>query len=87
MSQDFDPYYQWLGIPPEEQPANLYRLLGVRTFEPEADVIAAAADRQMVYIRTFGLGPRSATSQTLLGELARAKAQLLNPERRAAYDT
>ena len=23
-----DPYHKWLGIPPHEQPANHYRLLG-----------------------------------------------------------
>ena len=25
----FDPYLNWLGIPPHEQPPNFYRLLGV----------------------------------------------------------
>ncbi len=24
---DFDPYYQWLAIPPKDQPPNHYRLL------------------------------------------------------------
>ena len=24
-----DPYHVWLGIPPEEQPPNHYRLLGI----------------------------------------------------------
>ena len=27
MADDFNPYHVWLGIPPEEQPANHYRLL------------------------------------------------------------
>ncbi len=27
MDPKYDPYYLWLGIPPEEQPANYYRLL------------------------------------------------------------
>ena len=26
---EFDPYHRWLGIPPEEQPADHYRLLGI----------------------------------------------------------
>jgi len=43
--KDFDPYYKWLSIPPDEQPPDHYRLLGVRRFEADADVIAAAADR------------------------------------------
>ena len=36
---DFDPYYQWLAIPLKDQPPNHYRLLGVETFESNADVI------------------------------------------------
>ena len=44
VPESFDPYYQWLGIPPEEQPANHYRLLGIKWFEDNIDVIAAADD-------------------------------------------
>jgi len=40
----FDPYHKWLGIPPDEQPPDHYRLLAVRRFEDDPDVIAAAAD-------------------------------------------
>ena len=29
----FDPYQAWLGIPPHDQPPNLYRLLGLVLFE------------------------------------------------------
>ena len=29
MPDEFNPYYVWLGIPPDEQPANYYRLLGI----------------------------------------------------------
>jgi hypothetical protein len=43
----FDPYHQWLSIPPEEQPANHYRLLGLKTFESNADIIDSAAQRQI----------------------------------------
>ena len=32
-AKGFDPYYRWLGIPPEEQPPDHYRLLGVKVFE------------------------------------------------------
>ena len=48
-----DPYHVWLGIPPEEQPPNHYRLLGIAMFESQPDVIATAADRQMGHLRTF----------------------------------
>ena len=30
LQEKFDPYHIWLGIPPEEQPPNHYRLLGCR---------------------------------------------------------
>jgi len=30
MVEPFDPYYEWLGIPPRDRPADYYRLLGLR---------------------------------------------------------
>ena len=35
MSETFDPYHAWLGIPPEQQPPNHYQLLGLQVFEPD----------------------------------------------------
>ncbi|MBM4091854.1 MAG: hypothetical protein FJ276_20860 [Planctomycetes bacterium] len=84
--EQFDPYHQWLGIPPEEQPPHHYRLLGIKVLEDNVDVIEHAADRQMTHVRTFQTGPRAALSQKLLNELAAAKRCLLTPERKAAYD-
>ncbi|MCH8046291.1 MAG: hypothetical protein IID44_21495, partial [Planctomycetes bacterium] len=46
MTDGFDPYHSWLGIPPRHQPPNHYRLLGVQAFESDVEVIANAADRQ-----------------------------------------
>ena len=31
--EHFDPYHDWLGIAPKDQPPNHYRLLGVDLFE------------------------------------------------------
>jgi hypothetical protein len=86
MPQGFDPYHRWLGIPPEHQPPDYYRLLGLQLFEPQPDVIENAADRQMAYLRTFQTGPHAALSQELLNEVAAAKVCLLNPAKKAAYD-
>jgi hypothetical protein len=86
MADRFDPYYTWLGIPPEEQPPDHYRLLGVRRFESNDDVIANAADQRMAYVRTFQSGKRSKESQALLNEIAAARGVLLDQERRPAYD-
>lgn len=82
----FDPYYKWLAIPPAEQPPNHYRLLGLVLFESDADVISAAADRQMAHIRTFQNGPHRQHSQRLLNEIALARVTLLNPNQKAEYD-
>lgn len=82
----FDPYHKWLGIPPSEQPPTLYRLLGISPFESDPDVIDAAANRQMFYVRSFASGPHAADSQRILNELSAARLRLLDPRRRAAYD-
>jgi hypothetical protein len=86
MQTEFDPFHVWLGIPPEEQPPNRYRLLGIPLFESNADVIAMAADRQMGHLRTFQSGKHSDLSQRLLNDVAAAKVCLLNSAKKAAYD-
>ena len=83
---DFDPYYQWLAIPPKDQPPNHYRLLGVELFESNADVISNAADQRMTHVRSFQTGKYSALSQKLLNEIAAAKICLLNPAKKDPYD-
>ena len=86
MSDVFDPYYKWLAIPPEDQPPDYYRLLGVKRFEEDGDVIQTAADRQMAHVRTYQTGGHSAVSQRILNELSVAKIHLLNKVKKAAYD-
>ncbi|MDA1054442.1 MAG: hypothetical protein O3C40_28715 [Planctomycetota bacterium] len=86
MSDEFDPYYAWLGIPPKDQPANHYRLLGVELFETNLDVIESAAFRQMGHVRTYQSGKHSRESQQLLNELSAAKICLLNPQQKEDYD-
>ena len=83
---EFDPYRKWLGIPPEEQPPNHYRLLGIGLFEVDADVISNAADRQMVHVRGYQSGKYSAESQQILNELAAARVCLLDGQRKSEYD-
>ncbi len=82
----FDPYHKWLGIAPSQQPPHYYRLLGIELFEDDAEVIAAAADRQMAHVRTFQTGPHAQWSQRILNELAAARLCLLDPERKRQYD-
>ena len=82
----FDPYYKWLGIPPNEQPPHHYRLLGLQLFERDVEVIEAAANRQMAYVQQRASGGRAAVSQRLLNELSAARVCLLDPKKKAAYD-
>ncbi len=86
MSEDFDPYYRWLGIPPEEQPPHHYRLLGVKPFEEDTEVINNAADRQMNYVRTFQMGKRGPLAEEILNKIAVAKVCLLSSTQKAEYD-
>lgn len=86
MAAEFNPYHIWLGIPPEEQPANYYRLLGLKLFESSGDVIDNAADRQMAHLRTFQSGKHGELTQRLLNEVAAARVCLLDAKKRAAYD-
>ena len=87
MSQSFDPYFKWLGIPSAEQPPNHYRLLGIPEFTDDPDVIENAADQRMGHVRTFGSGQYSDHSQRLLNEISAAKVILLDQEKKASYDT
>jgi hypothetical protein len=82
----FDPYYEWLGIGPHEQPADFYRLLGIARFETDLARIATAADQRMALVRSFQTGPRGVYTQRLLNELSGARLALLSPENKVAYD-
>jgi hypothetical protein len=85
-NQAFDPYHQWLGIPPSEQPPSLYRLLGISPFETNAEVIANAADQRMAHLKGFAGGRLGEHSQRLLNEVSRARVILLDDRRRHEYD-
>src|SRR6185503_10977686 len=60
VTDPFNPYHIWLGIPPAEQPADHYRLLGVSRFESNEEVIANAADQRVRHIRSMQTGSRQA---------------------------
>jgi hypothetical protein len=86
MQAEFDPYYEWLGIPSNEQPPHHYRLLGIVPFEANPRVIENAADQRMGLLRTFQMGQHPALSHRLLNEIASAKVCLLDPVKRSSYD-
>ena len=86
MSEKFDPYYKWLGIPPKNQPPTHYRLLGIELFEPDREAIDSAANRLMAYLKTLSTGEDATHAQRLLNEAAVARRCLLDPKLKAAYD-
>ncbi len=81
-----DPYYDWLGIRPSEQPADYYRLLGIARFEDNRQVIERAADRQMGYVRQFQAKHPGEVSQ-LLSHLSLARITLTDGKKRVSYDS
>ncbi|MGD0898753.1 MAG: hypothetical protein ABR915_13025 [Thermoguttaceae bacterium] len=82
----FDPYCNWLGIPPHEQPPTHYRLLGIPLFESNPNVIVQAAQRQMYQVQSFQAGPYGQACQQILDHLVFAQACLLDPQQKAYYD-
>jgi hypothetical protein len=86
MDEEFDPHHVWLGIPPVDQPANHYRLLGLAVLEDDPDVIRECAERQIAHVRRNSLGARQMLSQQVLNELATAKSCLLDVEAKRQYD-
>lgn len=86
MSSTFDPYLQWLGIPPAEQPPNHYRLLDLALSETDRTVIAEAAERRLTQVRPHRGGEHSVLAQRLLNEIAVAKYCLLDRRKKAEYD-
>ena len=83
---DFNAYHRWLGIPISEQPANLYRLLGLSLFEPDAEVIKDAAERQISHVRKYAQGKYREQANQLLNELSRAQVVLLDKKTKRQYD-
>ena len=69
----FDPYHEWLGIPPSEQPPNHYRLLGIAPFESDPNVISQAAEQRTGQIRGVQPGQLADLAQRMLNEIAGAK--------------
>jgi hypothetical protein len=82
----FDPYYRWLGIPPDSRPPTYYQLLGLAAGESDRDVIEEAAIRQSTHLRAYQLGEHAGLCTKLLNEIALAKTTLLNPAKKRAYD-
>jgi predicted aspartyl protease len=87
MADDFDPYQRWLGIPPQEQPPNYYRLLTLKPLETDLELIARTFDQLAAYLQVRSKGKNASHAQRLLDDVAVARACLLDPTAKAAYDS
>lgn len=86
MAEKFDPYYKWLGIPPDNQPPDLYQLVGVERFESDPDVISAVSEARIRSLQLFTTGPHAEIAKKLIDNLGQARQMLLDPGKRSAYD-
>ncbi|HZZ73489.1 MAG TPA: hypothetical protein VFE24_14640 [Pirellulales bacterium] len=82
----FDPYYQWLGIPPAEQPPHHYRLLSLSLFEPNPELIALSAERQRRFLEAQQTPENSLLVGQILSAIKQAETCLQNPAQKANYD-
>ncbi|HEV7283113.1 MAG TPA: hypothetical protein VGN57_23100 [Pirellulaceae bacterium] len=86
-SDEFDPYYVWLGIPPGERPPTHYRLLDIPVFESDPNVIDIGFNRRMAYLQSIKDGARLEAAERLKNELSEARRCLLIDDRRSRYET
>lgn len=82
----FDPYREWLGIPPGPRPPHPYALLGLPRFERDVDRIANAAETRARSVRHQAPFDRVAESQQVLKEIQAAREVLTDPRRRRQLD-
>ena len=81
MSQEFDPYFKWLKIPPSEQPPNHYRLLNLARFESDKDVIESAVAQLVTLLQNVSTGDKADYAQRILNDVAKARLCLSDPQR------
>jgi len=86
MPKQIDPYADWLGIPPEDQPPSFYRLLGLEEFEEDPEVIDAAGQRVLASVKLRDRGGQGREARRLMAEVHMAMDCLLDPAKKADYD-
>ena len=77
MPDTFDPYYEWLEIPPTERPPSAYDLVGVEEGETDLNRIQDVAAERIEEVRKLTLGPQREHAFRLLNEVSEALASLL----------
>ncbi len=80
----FDPYLQWLQIPPDRHPPTAYALLGLPEGESDPGRIHDCAAERYEHVRKYILGPYGEQAQQILTELSRAVTELTAARRDAS---
>ncbi len=84
---DFDPYLEWLRIPPDRRPPSHYDLLGLPRAETDSEQIREAAENRYDHVKKYTLpGPLAEHANRLLTEISRALNCLTDPKQKEAYD-
>ncbi len=78
--------HEWLAIPKDEQPADHYRLIGVRRFESDMNIVIACAEQRLRFLAQFDGTENAATAAELRQMLETARNELLIPTSKQAYD-
>ena len=74
VADTFDPYFEWLGIEGGRRPPDHYRLLGLKQFESDPELIARAADAALAKVRRVRPGAHLAEWSQLLDRISLTKA-------------
>lgn len=82
----FDPYLHWLGIPPQEQPPNYYRLLGLQAYEQNMQTILSAADQRLTYLASMMHSEYASYAQQLYNEISYVRSYLSDQQTKQQYD-
>jgi WD40 repeat protein len=86
MTRDFDPYDEWLQIPPDRRPPSHYDLLGVPENETDSGRIDEAATQRIQRVRARALGELGEYVTPLLNEISQALDCLTTSGSREVYD-
>ena len=83
MSEEFDPYREWLGL--EVSRPNYFELLALSPMETDTDRVALAARTQLTKVRSIRPAGQIRSWTALIDEIKEAEQCLRNPELRRAY--
>lgn len=84
-SANRDPWHVLLGIAPEHQPADYYRMLGIEQLEFITDVIRNAAARQIDHLNRHATGDFQTVTKLITNNVLLARDCLLDHDKHLRY--